>query len=193
MPKINHTTPADEVAVELVKQLDAFGVDYAVGGALATGMWSEPRGTLDVDITLFLDPKQPEQCVNFLVAVGCVVDKQQAISALREFGYCRVSLLDCVVDVFLPTLPLYLTAKHRRSTSLLRGREVRFWNAEVMAVLKMMFYREKDSWDLLKVLRAQGTNLDRSWTRQRLVEIYGERDPRLTNWDELCVRADTHT
>ena len=65
---MHHTTPPDEVVVELTKQLDAFGVDYAVGGALAVGLWSEPRSTIDVDITLFLDPKYPEKCVSLLTA-----------------------------------------------------------------------------------------------------------------------------
>ena len=188
---MHHTTPPDEVVVELTKQLDAFGVDGAVGGALAVGLWSEPRSTIDVDITLFLDPKYPEKCVSLLTAIGCEFHRDKATDLLREFGYCKVSWRDCIVDIFLPTNPFLLLAKHRRSSLMFRGREVRFWNAEVMAVLKMMFYREKDYFDLEKLIRAQGTKLDRTWVRQRLTEICGELDPRINTWDELCAQVDS--
>ena len=193
MLAVSHTTPPDEVVVELVKQLDAFGVDYAVGGALAIGLWSEPRSTLDVDLTLFLDPKTPEQCVNLLESIGCGIEKEKATALLRDFGYCKVTWRDCTVDIFLPITPFLLTAKHRRSSLLFRGREVRFWNAEVMAVLKMMFFRDKDFVDLKKVIRAQGTNLDRVWVRQKLAELFGDFDPRLSTWDELCADVDSNS
>ncbi len=189
---MNHTTPPDEVVVELTRQLDAFGVDYAVGGALAIGLWSEPRSTIDVDITLFLDPKTPEVCIKLLAAIGCEFDQDPATKLLREFGYCKVNWRDCTVDIFLPTNPFLLAAKHRRSSMMFRGREVRFWNAEVMAVLKMMFFRKKDSIDLEKLIRAQQTNLDRPWVRQKLTEIFGEFDPRISTWDELCADVDSN-
>lgn len=192
MSEISHTTPPDEVVVELVKHLDEFGVDYAIGGALAIGLWSEPRSTLDVDITLFLDPKFPEQCVNLLKSIGCGIDASKATTMLREFGYCKVSLRDCTVDIFLPTTPFLLESKHRRSSLNFRGRDVRFWNAEVMAVLKMMFYRDKDLVDLENLVRAQGANLDHAWVRQRLAELFGEFDPRLTSWDELCADLNSN-
>lgn len=50
-------------AVELVTALEGEGCEYAVGGALALGSWSTARGTLDVDVTLFLPPDQPAECV----------------------------------------------------------------------------------------------------------------------------------
>lgn len=193
MLEVSHTTPPDVVVVELVKQLDAFGVDYAVGGALAIGLWSKPRSTLDVDITPFLDPKLPEQCVSLLESIGCAIDKVKATAMLREFGYCKVAWRDCTVDIFLPTIPFLPAAKHRRSNLLFRGREVRFWNAEVMAALKMMFFRDKDFVDLEKLIRAQSANLDRIWVRQRLAEVFGDFDPRLSTWDELCPDVDSNS
>ncbi len=50
--------PADpdsyQVAEELACRLDAVHCEYALGDAIALGFWSEPRGTLDVDVTLYL-------------------------------------------------------------------------------------------------------------------------------------------
>ena len=48
-----------ELAQKLAVELDARNIDYAIGGALALGFWGEPRGTLAVDITLFVSPAKP--------------------------------------------------------------------------------------------------------------------------------------
>jgi hypothetical protein len=41
-----------EAAQQLAAALTERGCEYALGGALALGYWAEPRGTLDVDLTL---------------------------------------------------------------------------------------------------------------------------------------------
>ena len=60
------------------------------------------------------------------------------------------------------------------------------WDAETLAVFKMMFFRRKDLADVEQIMRAQGKQLDRGWIRARLEESYGARDPRLAQWDELA-------
>jgi hypothetical protein len=48
-----------QVAQAIAAALDAAGCDYALGGAIALGFWAEPRGTVDVDVTIFVPPQQP--------------------------------------------------------------------------------------------------------------------------------------
>lgn len=179
----------DQVAVELARRFDEFGIDYAIGGALAMGLWSEPRATLDVDLTLFLNPADVGQVVKVLESLGCVGDFNQVRSSLNELGYGRVSWQNCFVDVFLPTSEFLWNSKHRRTTVRFGGYDLRFWNAEVMAVLKLMFFRPKDLVDLKKLVDAQGTRLDRDWVRQKVIEVFGEHDPRTCTWNELCAEG----
>ena len=40
---------AFDVASRLASALEVAGVPYAIGGAIALGAWSDPRGTHDVD------------------------------------------------------------------------------------------------------------------------------------------------
>ncbi len=47
------------VARQLAAKLDERGQEYALGGAISLGFWGAPRGTLDVDITLYLPPDKP--------------------------------------------------------------------------------------------------------------------------------------
>ena len=46
------------VAVAVVEALKAAGLSYAVGGALALGVWGVPRSTTDVDIDAFISEER---------------------------------------------------------------------------------------------------------------------------------------
>lgn len=89
------------------------------------------------------------------------------------------------VVVFLPIVPFYEAARLRRKRVDLSGQPIMIWDAETLAVFKMMFFRRKDLADVEQILRAGRGQLDRDWVRQQLVEMYGARDPRLSQWDEL--------
>jgi hypothetical protein len=54
MPEPDHQpTDAFQVAGQIAAALDRCGEDYALGGAIALAYWAVPRGTLDVDLTVF--------------------------------------------------------------------------------------------------------------------------------------------
>lgn len=67
----------------------------------------------------------------------------------------------------------------------LGGQPIVVWDAETLAVFKMMFFRRKDIADIEQILRAQGAQFDRPWVREQLADMYGIRDPRLSTWDDL--------
>lgn len=186
MPTIHESSPeATAVAAELGSALDAQGVEYGVGGAIALGVWSEPRGTLDVDLTLFVPPDAASRALDVLQQSGCEFERRQAREMIDEHGLCRVSLHGVRVDVFLPTIPFFDRSRDRRTRVHVNGRPLCVWNADVVAVLKLMFFRRKDLADVEQMLRIQGPALDRVWVREQLVDIFGERDPRIAAWDEL--------
>jgi hypothetical protein len=178
--------PAD-VAVALAIALDAQGRDYAVGGAIALGYWTEPRGTMDVDLTLFMTQDDPRAVVEQLRSIGCVVDEKEAAQLLLEHGFCRASYHNVRVDVFVETYEFYKTVKRRRTRVILRDREVMILDAETLCVFKMMFFREKDFLDIKGIMRDLGSALDRKFIREQLVEICGSRDPRIIRWDEITA------
>lgn len=186
------TTPIEsaEAARRLAQLLEARGVEYGLGGALALGYWGAPRGTLDVDITLFVPPAAHQECVRLLMELGCQIDVAAATASLAEHGFCRTHWGGVPLDVFLPTLPLYTEARLRRRRVPLGDTAVSVWDAETLSVFKMMFFRRKDLADIEQMLRTQGAGFDRSWVRTKLLEIYGRRDPRLAQWDELVVEID---
>ena len=191
MARDESSRDAADVAKRVAVKLTAGGCDYAIGGAIALGYWAVPRGTVDVDLTLFMAPEKPAECVRKLQEVGCEFTTTEAIQSLNEHGFCRVFYEGLRVDVFLPTIPFYDEARTRRQTVELDGEEILIWDAETLAVFKMMFFRRKDIVDVEQILRIQGSALDGNWIRERLVEIYGHRDPRISQWDELVTESGT--
>ena len=176
---------AARVARQLAERIELRGAEYALGGAIALGYWGAPRGTIDVDLTLFLPPDKPSDCACLLQDIACELSAVQAVESLREHGFCRVAYAGTRVDVFLPIAPFYDAARTRRKRVELGGRPVMIWDAESLAVFKMMFFRRKDLADVEQILRAQGPQFDRAWVRGQLAEMYGARDPRLAAWDDL--------
>ena len=185
MPGNDPQLDAAEVAKRLAQVLDERGQEYAVGGAIALGFWAEPRGTVDLDLTLYLSPEQPSECIRLLQQIGCDLNGTEALASLGEHGYCRATFQGLRVDTFLPTIPFYETARSRRRRVTLGEQEVAIWDPETLAVFKMMFFRRKDIADIEQILRIQAETLDRDWIRKQLVDIYGSRDPRVAQWDEL--------
>ena len=181
-PPVNAAT----VARQLAEQLELRHQEYAVGGAIALGYWGTPRGTVDVDLTVYLPADKPSDCTWLLQDIGCELSAAEAVQSLRENGFCRVSYAGMRVDVFLPTVPFYEAARVRRKPAALAGQPVMIWDAESLTVFKMMFFRRKDLADVEQILRAQGASLDRVWVREQLAEMYGAGDPRLAAWDDLA-------
>lgn len=174
-----------QAAEALAEALEANGCEFATGGAIALGYWAEPRDTLGVDMTLLVSPDKPAEAVRLLHRIGCDVASAPAQRSIEEHAFCTARFCGVQVGVLLPRLPLFTQARGRIRRVPLGARDVPVWDAEMVAVLKMMFFRRKDVADVERIVQVQGERLDRVWIRERLVEIYGARDPRIAQWDEL--------
>jgi hypothetical protein len=185
MPVPGESPDTAAVARQLAVALDARHQDYALGGAIALGYWAAPRGTVDVDLTLFLPPDKPSECVWLLQDLGCKLTVAQALESLREHGFCRVEYDSVRVDIFLPTIEFYAAARDRRRLVKLGEQAIQVWDAESLAVFKMMFFRRKDIADLEQILNTQRESLDCTWIEEQLVQLFGRHDPRVSQWNEL--------
>jgi hypothetical protein len=193
MPNTDQKTPIDpdsyQVAEELAARLKAAGCEYALGGAIALGFWAEARGTLDVDVTLYLPLDDLTGCVQLLEKIGCAFARNRTLEMLKEHSFCQVSLSGIRLDVFLPMSSFYEAAKDRRREVPIGSHQGYIWDAETLCVFKMMFFRQKDLVDIQSILRSQGASIDRDWIEKSLLDLYGNRDPRITRWRELVTEA----
>lgn len=176
------------LATRLAVLFENAGIDYAIGGALCFGAWAPPRGTIDVDITAFVEEKDYSALVGLLSGVGCEFETEEALKRLRERGVCHITLENYRIDVYVPDIPLYSAARRRRKKVRLGGRQVWVWAPEDIILFKMMYFREKDRVDVLKLIAVQRRLLDLDAVRNELVDAVGEHDERVRWWDSAVAK-----
>lgn len=178
---------AAEVGLRLARQLERAGIPYALGGALAFGVWALPRATKDVDLNLFVEGARLGDALDVLAAEGVAFDRAEALRLAADEGLFVGWLGACRIDVFTPSIPFSWEALKTRVQVELGGTPVWFLSAEALAFFKMMFFRGKDLVDLERLLATRGRQLDAPYVRRWLVETMGEDDERVRRWDELCA------
>lgn len=77
---------AAEVGLSLARTLEARQVPYALGGALAYGVWALPRATKDVDLNLFAATEQLPGALDALASAGVAFEREAALAAPQEDG-----------------------------------------------------------------------------------------------------------
>jgi hypothetical protein len=60
-------TDALDAALRIARAFETHGVPYAIGGALAYGLYGIPRATNDVDVNVFLTPERLDGVLAALV------------------------------------------------------------------------------------------------------------------------------
>lgn len=180
-------TSAVEVARLLANVLDDRDVSYAIGGALALGFYAVPRATVDVDINIFVNPRnQLPRVLEVLTSAGFSADAEQDVLAEQavQEGQFRGRVSGLRVDVFVPAIPYYASLAERRRQVSLLGQPIWILGPEDLVVLKMVFFRRKDLADVEAVLRDQ-RDLDRDFVRRTLTGLVGGDDERLTVLAEI--------
>ena len=167
--------------------LDSAGISHAFGGAIALAYWtSEPRGTRDLDVNIFIPP---EECETALAALPDGVAYDEAdVDAIKRDGQRRLAWDDTPVDLFFSNLPIHDEARRHRRQVPFEGEEIPILGAVELGAFKMMFDRTRDWADIEAMLEA-GT-LDVDALRDQVAELVGESNPRLVRLDEAVRRTD---
>ena len=181
---------APQVARHLADALETAGIPYALGGALALGVWGFPRATVDVDIDVFLPEEQWGSVAQVLKDAGCDVQPEAAVASARERGDFRAHFRSMRIDVFVPSIGFYESVAQRRRPGVLEGREAWFLSPEDLTVFKLLFFRPKDLIDLERMVAALGKTFDRAYVERWIIEIVGEDDARIARWRQLLRDVD---
>jgi hypothetical protein len=176
---------AAEAAQEIADALEAAGLPYAIGGALALAVAGVPRGTIDVDINVFVSEDRVAQVVSILQSLGIEVNPTAAATRARRDGMFSGNWSGMRIDIFLPSIPF----AHEAHTSRIRVTDDSGWSgwflsAEALAVFKLLFFRGKDVVDLERLVAARD-DLDRAYIRRWIVDMMGSDDERTRRWDSI--------
>ncbi len=178
---------AAEIGLKLALELEAHGIEYALGGALAYGVWALPRATRDVDLNVFLPAEKLAPALKVLANAGVQFDFAEAERRAIDEGMFVGWVGACRIDVFIPSIPFSWEALRTRTLVPAGSASAWFLSAESLSFFKMMFFRSKDIADIERLLANTGKKLDAPYVRHWLVKTMGEGDVRVAKWDELCA------
>lgn len=177
-----------EAGLALGRALETHGVSYALGGALAYGLWGIPRATLDIDVNVFVEDVELQRVVDALASLGIASDLARMLQESRDRGLTIVHFGSYRVDLFTPSIAFSREAERTRKRVEIDGQPAWFLSAEALAVFKLLFFRPKDIVDLERLIEVQGSALDAAYVRRHVAEMMGENDERVRRWDELLQR-----
>jgi len=170
--------------VELHLALDRVGLPHAFGGALALAWCTRmARGTIDIDINLFVDPSSASTVYDALPGGIELTDRGRA--EVARDGQTRLWWEETPLDLFFNTTPFHETVATRARVESFNGEQVPFLACRDIAVFKAFFDRPKDWVDLGEMATA-GT-LDYESVIGTLVVHLGGGDHRIERLRSLAV------
>ncbi|HEY4182391.1 MAG TPA: nucleotidyl transferase AbiEii/AbiGii toxin family protein [Kofleriaceae bacterium] len=182
-------TPLD-AARRIAAVLSDDGVRYALGGALALGVWGLPRATKDVDISIFVRRDELPRVLDLLEHAGVMVHHEDARRGVERNGLFNGRCGTITIDVFLSEHPQYADmARRARSVVDSTGQTLWFISAEDLCLHKLIFGRPKDVIDLEGMLAVRPIDFD--YVADWLDKMTPEGDPRRAVLVDLRKRFGT--
>src|SRR5262249_54381283 len=144
-----------EKIVALDTALDDGDIPHAFGGALALAWCTQrARGTIDIDLNVFVDRSRTRDLLGALPAGVRWTDDDRA--RIERDGQVRLWWDETPVDVFVNTTEFHEQVAERCRREPFGGHEVPFLACVDLAVFKAFFDRTKD-WADLEEMAAAGT------------------------------------
>lgn len=169
-------TGLPEKIVAIDEALSAAGLPHAFGGALALAWCTgRARGTIDIDINVFVDAARAADV--FAALPGTVAHVPEDLASVVRDGQVRLRWDQTPVDVFLNTTDFHEAAAGRIRWERFMERDVPFLSCLDLAVFKAFFNRTKD-WADLEEMGAAGT-LDVPLASGILIGYLGPDDERI--------------
>jgi hypothetical protein len=178
-------------ALSLARFLDDLGVAFALGGAIAYSFHGVPRQTRDIDINLFVPESAGEAIVAELQSLGVRPESPDWLSRMEREGQVRLLWDETPVDLFFAYHDFHAECRRRAVLVPFGPRQVPVLSAEDLAVFKVIFNRRRDWADVERMLATRGERFDRAYARHWLVQILGEDDGRLHDYDRLLCESES--
>ena len=162
-----------DLIVAVHDRLAEHAIEHAFGGALALGYVAEPRGTVDIDVNVFLPADDLGRVSEALSSLGYQPPPTIDATPIAGVRY-RADGEPFPIDVF-PSLHDRYSEVERRAVTYPYGRRsdvLPFLSAEDLCVFKLSFGRPQDWVDLGKVAAAR-PDLDLDYVEEQLIALRG--------------------
>ena len=162
-------------------------IPHAFGGALALAWCTQSaRGTIDIDINLFVEVDEAQAVCDALPA-GVQYSESDIRKLLRD-TQVRLFWEATPLDLFLNSTPYHSEVQTRIRWEEFAGRKIPFLSCQDLAVFKAFFNRTKD-WADLEAMHEAGC-LNSRHVIGVLVEYLGHDDERVVKLSEITRQAE---
>ncbi len=175
-------TDIDEygVALRVATVLDELGIDYTLGGSLASSLHGEPRSTNDVDFAVRLQESQIPALIGRL-GPEFVIDEEGLRAAMRAGRACQIYFLPIAlkIDLFVRGAAAFDRSEFARRVRVPVGERGTLYAASLEDSLlrKLVWFRlggevsDRQWRDVLGLVRAAATGVDRAYLERWASEL----------------------
>ena len=169
-----------DALVPVVEAFEEMGIDYQLGGSLASSVHGIPRSSLDVDLLSSLELDQVAELVTKL-GDAYYVSKTRALDGVQRGSSFNVIHLGTMfkVDIFVARSDNFRRTSlgRRKLEALAETRSLFVTSAEDIVLHKLQWYRNggevsNQQWqDIVGVLTVQSGRLDMDYLEQWAAEL----------------------
>ena len=167
-------------------------IPHAFGGALSLAYHALPRGTVEIDLNVFLPPDRADSVMDHLQSLG--VERPPNPDSVMPAAGIRCPWGDTHVDLFFSYDVDFFASVHSRvefhafEDSDRRLHDLPFLSAEDLCVFKLLFDRRKDWADMEAMLEEAA--LDVSYVQKWVLHLRGESAwPMIRRLLDLCAEV----
>jgi hypothetical protein len=177
----------------VVSFLEEREVPYMVVGGLANAVWGEPRVTLDIDVTVWVEDREIPSVVADLTSAFLALDADPEAFVRRTRVLPLESGEGVRIDVIFGLLPFEHEAIRRARPIPIGGGSVRFCTAEDLVLMKIISNRDRDQSDARAIVLRRLADLDLGYLEPRILELAEllARDDIKRRWEEWKAAAAT--
>ena len=128
-------TSQERALVGLASVLEERNIPYMVIGGLANAVWGEPRATLDIEVTVWIEDREMARMIGELTSVFPAL----TADPVAFVGQTRVLPLESDqgvrIDVIFGLLPFEREAIERAVPIAMAGAQVKFCTAEDLVLM----------------------------------------------------------
>ncbi len=183
----------------VVRAFEVLGVDYLVGGSVASSVFGEPRQTVDADLVARIlgrhaEPLMRQLSGEFYANLSAILSAIQTQGCFNLIHLATMTKVDVFVRWRDPFAQSQFARRQKKSVGQSAPLELFFASAEDTVLAKLDWYRKGGGvsdrqWrDLLGVLKVQSGRLDRdyldNWARELGVTDLLQRAWNEAGWTE---------
>jgi hypothetical protein len=164
-------TRLEAALLEMAALLDELHLPYMLIGGLAVAQWGEPRATLDVDLTVWVEPDDFESTIEKLAARLAVRTAAPLEFARRTRVLPALAANGILVDLVFAAWPLERRAIEHAVERSVAGATVRVAGLDYLLFLKLVSDRPRDQSDASALLRRHRNTVDVEWLEREIATL----------------------